>query len=92
MSKTKRQETLYDIVVDGGVTQSDGTRRLRHAGQTTAFTPEQARRRAAARLLPITRQLETDGEVVLYAVPHKSWQPGKVARVVVPVTAGGDHE
>ena len=69
----KRQPTTYQIIAEGEPNLQLLTMGLHLVGVVEAYTPDQARRRAARELPPVADlAARNGGTVTLYAVPAKN--------------------
>jgi hypothetical protein len=87
---TKRQPTDYAVLVDAGA--GEGHQLLARVGGVSAYTPTQARRRAA-HLAPVRQAAaRSKAEVRVYAVPERSMNPGVVERITTTRVKEGQDE
>lgn len=75
---TKRQQTDYVVLMDKGTAGSSLTPVLAKVGEVRAYTPQQARRRAAHLGAVQSEAAQRKAAVTVYAVPQRNMNPGQV--------------
>jgi uncharacterized protein with beta-barrel porin domain len=86
---TKRQPTDYVVLLEVGTATAHG-RALVEVGAVSAYTPEQARGKAA-HLPPVRSTATSEGAANVYAVPERNMRPGRVEAVTKTRVTGGTN-